>query len=145
MHNLSTQQAGKSAHFRVTRRIAKVGLVAGLIAGLAACAVFDRRTPQEVVKEKAQARWDALVKGDVAAAYVYLSPGSKAMTPLDAYKNSIKPGFWKSVVVDKVDCTTVESCDVVATIEYEIQSRRIKTPMKETWIRDGSNWWFVQK
>ena len=145
MHNLSTQQAGKSAHFRVARRIAKIGLVAGLIAGLAACAVFDRRTPQEVVKERAQARWDALVKGDVATAYGFLSPGSKAVATPEAYRNSIKPGFWKSAVVDKVDCTTVESCDVVATIEYEIQARRLKTPVKETWIREGSNWWFVQK
>jgi hypothetical protein len=145
LNSLSTQQVEKFGYFRVARTIATAGLLAAVVAGLTACAALERRAPQEVVKEKAQARWNALVKSDIPAAYAYLSPGSKAVMTQDAYRNSIRPGFWKSAAVERVECATTDSCDVVATIEYEIQGRRLKTPLKETWIREGSDWWYVQK
>jgi len=145
LNSLSTQQLGKVGHLRVVRSVAVGGLLAGLVAGLAACGVLERRAPQQVVKERAQARWDALVKGDVATAYGYLSPSSKALATPESYKNSIKLGFWKSAVVEKVDCNTADSCETIAAIEYEFQGRRVATPLKETWIHEGSNWWYVQK
>ena len=145
MNSLSTQQVGGLDAFRIARGIAKGGLLAALIATLAACGILERRAPQEIVKERAQARWDALVKSDIPTAYEYFSPSSKALLTQEAYKNTIRLGFWKSAVVDRVICATAESCDVVTNIEYEIQGRRFKTPLKETWIREGSNWWYVQK
>jgi len=143
LNSLSSQQVRKVGIFQVARRIALGGLLAAMIAGLSGCAVFDRRAPQEVVKERAQARWDALVKSDIPAAYAFLSPASKTMMSESAYRNTIRIGFWKSAVVDKVQCATADSCDVITAIEYEIQGRRLKTPLKETWIREGSNWWYV--
>ena len=113
-----------------------------VVFAVAACAMLDRRPAAEVVKERAQARWDALVKEDIPAAYQYLSPGSRSVTPLPQYSASIRHGFWKSVVVQDVVCET-DSCEVHATIEYEFQGRRVKTPYKEKWIREGSNWWYV--
>jgi len=145
LNSLSTQQVDKRGYFQVAGSIAAGGLLAAVIVGLTACAALEPRAPQEAVREKAQARWNALVKGDIPAAYAYLSPGSKAVMTQDAYRNSIKIGFWKSVVVERVDCAVPDSCDVLTTIEYEIQGRRLKTPLKETWIREGSNWWYVQK
>jgi len=136
---------GKLDAFSIARGIAKGGLLAALITVLAACGILERRAPQEIVKERAQARWDALVKSDIPTAYGYLSPSSKVQLTQEAYKNTIKPGFWKSAVVDRVICATADGCDVVADIEYEIQGRRFKTPLKETWIREGSNWWFLQR
>jgi hypothetical protein len=128
-----------------TRSIAGMVVGAGMALGLAACGLLEQRTPPEVVKERAQVRWNALVKGDMTAAYSYLSPTSKSLVTFDNYKNQIKTGFWKSAVVDKVECPAPDSCDVVATIEYEFQGRRTKTPLKETWVREGSNWWFVYR
>ncbi len=98
-----------------------------VVVAVAACAALDRRTPSEVVKERAQARWDALMKDDIPAAYKYLSPGSRSVTSLEQYTASIRRGFWKSVVVHEAACET-DSCEVQANIEYEFQGRRIKTP-----------------
>jgi hypothetical protein len=145
LNSLSTQQVDKVGFFQVVRSIAIGGLLAGLIAGLAACGMLEQRKPQEMVTDRAKARWEALVKGDVAAAYAYLSPSSKAVMTLGAYVNSIKLGFWKSAAVERVECATADSCEVVTAIEYEMGGRRIKTPIKETWIREGSNWWYVQR
>jgi hypothetical protein len=97
------------------------------------------------VKERAQARWDAIVKGDFNAAYGYLSPGSRSVVSAQDYATSLRRGFWKSATVEKVECGSAQSCESSATIEYEIMGRRTKTPLREYWIRDGSEWWYLQK
>lgn len=117
-------------------------VIAVLVAGVAACATIAGGTPEDVVKERAQARWDDLVRGDYHAAYRYLSPGSRQVRSEQDYVNSLRPGFWKSAKVDQVKCEAAR-CEVDATIEYEFQGQRTKSPLRETWIREGSDWWYV--
>ena len=112
---------------------------------MAGCAALQPRSPEDVVKEKAQARWDALVKGDIKAAYAFMSPGSRSIITPEGYEASIRKGFWKSAVVEKVECSSAQSCDALATIEYEYLGKRTKTPLRETWIKEGSEWWYLRK
>lgn len=119
-----------------------MAIVVALVAG---CAAFKPRPAEEVVKERAQARWDALLKGDVKAAYAFMSPGSKSIITPEGYEASIRKGFWKSAVVEKVECSSPQSCDALATIEYEYMGKRTKTPLRETWIKEGSDWWYLRK
>lgn len=112
---------------------------------LAGCAGLDLRDDEVVVKGKAQARWDALVKGDTRTAYEYLSPGSRAALTQEAYDKSIRKGFWKSAKVHSVTCPSAQSCDVGVTIEYEYQGRHTVTPLRETWIKEDSEWWYLQR
>ena len=142
MNRLSTQRPVTAGVLNVFRVLLRRVALMGMVVAVAACATLDRRPASEVVKERAQARWDALVKGDISAAYKYASPGSRSVTSLEQYTASIRRGFWKSVVVHDAVCET-DSCEVDATIEYEFQGRRIKTPYKEKWIREGSSWWYV--
>jgi uncharacterized protein YchJ len=122
------------------------GVVAAfLIATLTACATVDPRAAEETVKARAQARWNALVLGDVKSAYDYFSPGSRATSSLADFASGIRIGFWKAVTVDKVECGTPDRCEVHTTIEYEHRGMRIKTPHRETWIREDSNWWFLRR
>ena len=142
MNSLSTQRHGGTGDFwSIAGRVA----LAGTLIGVASCAMLDRRSPQEIVKERAQGRWDALVSGDLPKAFGYFSPGSRAVLQVDRWSTTIKKGFWKSAVVERVECPSADSCDAIASIEYELQGRRTKTPLRETWIREGSNWWYVQK
>jgi hypothetical protein len=142
LNSLSTQPVVEMDVFVGLARSASVVAV-GLLA--VACATVAPKTPEEQVKERAQARWERLVKGDAKGAYEYFSPGSRSVLSADSFAASIKPGFWKSVVVEKVTCESAQTCEAQATIEYEFQGRRTKTPLRETWIRDGSDWWYVQK
>jgi hypothetical protein len=123
---------------------------AGLIVGfafsvVAGCAMLDSRPKEEVLKERAQQRWDLLVKGDVKGAYEFFSPGSRAAVSSEAYAGSIRVGFWKAARVERVECEKPDVCDVHTVIEYEFKGSRIKSPVKETWIKEGSSWWYVQK
>jgi len=120
-----------------------VGL-AGALVVVAGCAGLAGK-PEERVKQRAQARWDALLKDDVKAAYGYFSPGSKAVQDFKNYEASIRKGFWKAATVDGVTCPTAQRCEVSETIEYDFNGRRTKSPLTETWIEEGGEWWLVRK
>lgn len=115
------------------------------MAVLAGCATINARKPEEAVRERAQARWDALLKGDVKAAYDYFSPASRAVIDFKGYEASIRKGFWKTAKVDSVTCGSPQRCEVSETIEYEFQGRRTSSPLTETWIEEDGNWWLVRK
>ena len=115
------------------------------MAVLAGCATLGARKPEEAVRERAQARWDALLKGDVKTAYDYFSPGTRAVMDYKSYEGSIRRGFWKTAKVDSVTCPSAQRCEAEETIEYEFQGRRTKTPLTETWIEEDGKWWLVRK
>ena len=142
MNSLSTQHDGKRVWFAVP--ISKAILMSALV-GIAACASIDQRGPEEGVVKRAQERWDALVKGDLKTAYGYLSPGSRSVMDLANYESTVRRGFWKSAKVDKAVCAVQQSCEVYVTIEYEFRGGLTKTPLRETWIQEGPDWWLVQK
>ena len=125
-------------------QVAAGGVAVLMAALMAACATVNPRSSQDLVRERAQARWNALVQGDVKAAYEFFSPGSRTTLSLADFASGIRLGFWKAVVVDQVECGA-ESCEVRTTIEYDHRGMRVKTPHRETWVREGSNWWFLRR
>ena len=141
MNSLSSQHAERWIDFSV-QMCKALGAVTLVV--LAGCASMDS-PPEGVVATRAQERWDALVKGDLKGAYAYLSPGSRSVMDLAAYEASVRRGFWKTAKVDKAVCAPQQSCEVYVTIEYEFRGALTKTPLRESWIKEGSNWWVVQK
>lgn len=123
--------------------------VFGVAAVLAGCATVgpssSAEQKQKVVAERAQARWDELLKGDVASAYKFMSNGSKAATSLDLYKTKVKPGIWRQAKVEKVDCEA-ETCKVTMLVTYDVkQMKGIQTPVDETWIIENGSAWYVYR
>jgi hypothetical protein len=112
---------------------------------VAACAVLDSRPATEIVKERAEARANAYVTGDMKAMYEFLSPAVRKTVRYEDYATTLNPGFWKAAVVDKVECAKPDVCDVSLTIEYVFKGMRIRTPLRETWIQEDGNWWYATK
>jgi hypothetical protein len=133
------------------RALAAVGLAAFLaIGGCASMAPgIGKDSPseekQKVVANRAVARWEALIKGDLDTAYTFLSAGSRAAYPLDLYKRRIKPGLWRTVRSDKVACEA-ELCkvDLIVTIDAK-RMKGLEVPLTETWIIEDGNAWFVYR
>lgn len=95
------------------------------------------------VRALAQGRWDALMRGDVTAAYGYLSPASRASLPLLQYQRSIHVGFWKRAVVETVSCEP-EVCKVGVSITYDYRDvKGVETTVGESWVNEDGKWWFV--
>ena len=125
--------------------------LAAVLAGLAlvGCASLSADSAQEakqkVVGERAEARWQALMKGDLDAAYAFLSPASKKATPLMEYARTIKPGMWRQVKVDKVDCEA-EICKAQLSVTYDSRMMKgITTPVWETWVIEQGSAWYVYR
>ena len=125
-------------------RSPKWAAVAVSLAMVGGCATVAEQPPEQAVKVRAQARWDALLKGDFEGAYGYLGPGSRAVNSLEAYKLSIRKDFWQSAKIVDAKCE-VDTCEVHAQIEYRFRGRNTSTPLNETWIRQQGNWWYVLK
>lgn len=97
-----------------------------------------------VVAERAQARWNAVVTDRLSEAYQYLSPSSREVTRYEDYIRSVRVGFYKAAKVDKVMCSTDESCVVHITVDYMVKGSRIQSPLRETWVRKDGNWWYIR-
>src|SRR6266404_510262 len=130
-----------------------------VVVAIAACAGMggvNKDSPPDVkaavVKERSEARWQALIKGDLDTAYAYLSPGSKAATSIEAYRRQIRPGMWRAVKVDSVECEG-ELCSVKLQLTYDIPRgpmspkaiAGVETPIAERWVIENGSAWFVYR
>jgi hypothetical protein len=117
---------------------------------LAACASLGGVTKDSsdsvkvvAVTKQVQARWDALIAGDVAKSYSFLSAGSQATTSLDLYKAKARLKGFKAAKIEKVECDQ-ELCKV--SMRVTIDTRRMKglpLPETETWILEGGEYRYV--
>jgi len=140
-----SSNVGKSAGNSALKACRLAGVFIGGALLVSACATLDSRPAAEIVKERSQAPSDLLVKGDVEKVYGFLSPSARKTLKLADYAANVRQGFWKAVTVDNVVCASPDVCDVSVTVEYDHKMGRSKSPLKETWVREGSNWWYAQK
>ena len=118
------------------------------VGGLSADAPADAK--REAVAARAKARWERLIDRDVAGAYEYLSPASRATMPLDLYKAKHKVGMYRSVKVDDVKCEA-DRCTVKLSLTYDHRVKGTKepmtltTPLTEQWIISQGQAWFVDR
>src|SRR3989338_7878395 len=121
-----------------------------MVFGLAGCAGFSVKPGsasdrQEIVRERAQLRWDALIKGDLDTAYKYLTPGTRSIVSLDVYRKKIRPGLWEKASVESVSCEA-DQCEVSMLVEYSYRNMKSrKLQVKEFWLLDENDWWYVPK
>jgi hypothetical protein len=119
----------------------------GVGLSLGACATIEQASVQQAsreVAERAQQRWDLVIKGQVEKAYEYLSPASRSTVPLDLYRKRAGAGRWaKSARVEKVDCRA-DTCQVTMLVEYDLNEiKGLERSVEETWIKDSASWWLV--
>ena len=69
------------------RNVRRAFVVTGLasLAVLSGCATTAGSTPEQAVSQRAQERWDHLLKSQYAKAYAYLTPAERAVTSEENY------------------------------------------------------------
>jgi hypothetical protein len=127
------------------------------IAVVAGCATtyggLTKDTPPEVkaaaVKERSNARWEALIRGDKDAAYTYLSPGSREMMTLEQYRGRGQAINYTAVHIEKVDCGA-ETCQVGLMLTYDYlpatgttRAKGVTTYLEETWVLEKGQVWLA--
>ena len=119
----------------------------GVVLALGGCAVIEKASEEEAVKqvsERAQERWNLVMKGQMEKAYEYLSPASRSTLSFDAFRRHHAPGRrWRAIQLEKVDCRP-DACQVRMTLEYDLfEIKGLKRSLEETWIKDAGTWWLV--
>ena len=117
---------------------------------LSACATTTA-SPGDLVKERAQARWDALLMGDFATAYSYFSPGYRSATTVVDYEIGIRMRKVQYHTAEFQDYSCEENvCTVRIKVGYKIAKAvpgmaawESDGMVSEQWIKSDGNWWFL--
>jgi hypothetical protein len=118
---------------------------------MAGCATTSREVTKDsppevkrtVVRERADARWQAILKGDFAGAYGYMSPASRLQINQATFEKRMRDAQFRGSTLGAVECQG-ETCRVDATMTYDHQMMKgVTTPVQETWIIDGGQAWYV--
>ena len=140
-------QANPVSPFR--RRTALASLVVAGALALAGCAALQPKTPEEIVTQRVEARWDALIKGDFPKAWTYTQPAYRAIVKQADYAKTFGAGGqWRGVQVHQVSCEA-ERCTVRIRLTTRVtlppfRGQELTGALDETWVREDGNWWYYQ-
>lgn len=130
-------------------KISKLYYMLGVGVLLTACGE-PPRTTEEIVAERAQARWDALIAQDPETAYQYQTPGYREKTSnMDhAIQYSRRQITWTSADVLEVECAD-RRCDLEISIAYRadgapgvLSGMAGRRPVEEIWLQIDGEWWY---
>ena len=125
-----------------------IGLCSGLLA-LSACDRGD--TPKDTIEERATARWEALLGGDLAGAYEFLSPGTRSSVSSIQYQRSIltQKVQWTGARYIKSECVE-SSCKVKISLDFAlygvlpgVRSYKGTKEIEESWVLVDGIWYLV--
>ena len=100
-------------------------------------------TPEEVVRERAQAWADALLAKDLEAAYQFTSPNYRQFSAVGKYHARVAgAGNWREAAVADVDCSE-QICDVKMIVKYYIPQMKMvnETRLDYRWVELDGAWW----
>jgi hypothetical protein len=150
-------------HVAVWRQTARLAAVLVAVLGLASCAVSPigdesrvAGAPQtggagsadarrEAVASRVNARWDALIKGDLQGSYGYLSAASRSTLTFEQYQKVTRKTGFREAKIESIDCDA-EACRVKLWITYDHRLMKgVATPLEETWVFDKGQAWYVYR
>jgi predicted small secreted protein len=133
----------------LTRTFRQCVIVLLLATLMSACATT--KSPETDIRQRAQARWDALLAGDYDTAYQYYSPGYRSSTSRVDFEIStrLRAVRWTSVEVLESSCEA-DVCTVSTHAGYTVVGAlpgvpewKSKKKLTERWVRTRGQWWFL--
>ena len=118
---------------------------------LSACATV--LPTEQVIEQRATARWDAILSADFATAYDYLSPGYRSSVSSVQYQrgillNTVK---WTGARYVESDCAET-TCKVKISLDYTVygalpgvKSYNRSKVIDESWVMIDGTWYVVPK
>ena len=117
---------------------------------LTACASAPRDEGQVLI-ERAQERWDALIAGDLETAYGFFSPGYRSAHSLIDFGVSMRTRrvMWTSAEYVEHQCEEarcIVTFDVGFRVHHPVPGLKVydsSEKQRETWIRTEGQWWYL--
>lgn len=98
------------------------------------------------MQQRAQARWNALLAGDWAAAYQYMTPAYRAIVPQQRYSNQFGgPASWQGATAKEAKCEETR-CVVGIDVQFRLMlpghsDRPMATHFEEIWVLEEGQWY----
>lgn len=110
-----------------------------------------RESQRPVLKERAEARWQALMKGDFDKAYTFTTPDYRAVVTAPQYRGKYgRVADWRVARVVNVsyDVPTVAAVSVEVTYRVMLPGTpgemfETQKPISEKWIYKDREWWYI--
>ncbi len=128
-------------------KAASVATLLLLSIGLSACS--EKIPPEEAVKQRVLARWDIRKAGKVEGLYDYLSPAIKQTVSRYNYEGRFGTNItYTHVKITDISCNKTDDkpadvCQVKVYVSTKTKDFISGSPLKETWILEGDQWWLV--
>jgi len=132
-----------------TIRHARLLFLALAVQLLAACAATQ--PAEHPVVERSEARWNALIAGDLETAYSFYSPGYRSATSLIDFgvEMRTKRVRWTSVEYLRHECEA-DRCTVHFKLGFQVRGALPGVAVfdsfdyiEDTWIRTRGKWWYL--
>jgi hypothetical protein len=139
----------------MTLDIRRFRLLAPLLASfaLAACAGLGDagKTPEQIVAQRAQARWDAILADNWETAHGYATPAYRERTDVRLYRGLYGGGSViarRGAEVGKVECPTASACEVTIAVRFvyadpRMRGKEIRTTFPERWLLEDDGRWYI--
>lgn len=125
-------------------RLRAIGLCA--VVTLAGCSALTPKTTEQTVADRAQARWDAILKKDGNKMHSYMRPEYRQRRTAEDTRNTFGDSLAKSARISRTTCEEARcTVRVVLNVVNPALRSSIKTldvVHEETWVREDGNWWF---
>jgi len=107
----------------------------------------DQKVDRAALEERVDARWEALIKGDYAAAYEMELPSYRKSNTFEKYRGEFGDAVtWRLAKVAGISYDGASKAKV--SISVEITARMasgrpetIQNEIRETWVRRDGQWW----
>lgn len=129
-----------------------------MLSALPGCATLEpeesekwRESQRPVLKARAEARWGALIKGDIENAYTYTTPEYRAVVNLQQYKGKYgRVVDWRGARVVDIgyDVPTVATVSVEVTYRVGLPGTggeliETQKAISEKWMYKNREWWYT--
>jgi hypothetical protein len=113
-----------------------------------ACAIQSALTPDKIIGQRVQARWDALIGNNWPEAYRYETPGYKATHTVEQFQGKFGQALkWKTVKIESIKVDPgKQKASVSLNVAFDavIPNFGLQTStsyLTETWLLEGDEWW----
>lgn len=107
------------------------------------------KTPEQIVSERVEARWAALLAGDFEKAYSFTAPSYREAISYERYRAQAGSAVNRQgAELVKVVCEA-ERCEATVRINYTLVLRQRDgmqhTHVTERWVSEKGGWWLYQR
>ena len=115
-------------------------------------AVVAPAADEALLKERIQARWQALIERNFDAAYLFETPAYRAIYTPNQFRSKISGSLdWRTITVKQIDYDGPDVAKIQLEVAYRYAEPEKEGPVYdmtqtlwETWLRRDGQWWHQQ-